>query len=167
MYSGLYQTPEEKTLLHHSAPGRSTSPTSTTSTRFGSFAMSNDSPSEYAECAALVDWLDRHGLTFTHVPLGGLRTQRSGAIMRRLGVRAGCPDYLIFDRPVTAPDARGVAVEMKRRRGATLSTAQRRFIATLEQHGWVVIVAYGAEQAVWELQRLGFGGQNVGGDAQT
>jgi hypothetical protein len=142
--------------------------------------MSNVTPSEYAECAALVDWMDRHGLTYTHVPLGGLRQKRTAAILRRLGARAGCPDYLVFSEPPMAVAPRGIAIEMKRRRGGTLSPAQGRFVAELERCGWLVIVAYGAEQAVQELQRFGFGAgdgdglqattngaHNGGGDAQT
>lgn len=133
----------------------------------------DQTPSEYAECAALVDWMDRHGLTYTHVPLGGLRTKREGAILRRLGARAGCPDYLIFSQPAggwvdwDALPIRGVAIEMKRRRGGTLSPAQGRFVSKLEQCDWLVIVAHGAEQAVDRLRELGFGGHNDGGGARA
>lgn len=130
--------------------------------------MTNPTPTEYAECAALVDWMDRHGILYTHVPLGGLRQKRTAAILRRLGARAGCPDYLIFTPPprVTAHRRRGVAIEMKRRRGDPPTAAQRRFIAELEHCGWHVIVAYGAEQAVDRLRALGFGGHNGAGGAR-
>ncbi len=125
-------------------------------------------PTEAQECAALAKWLDRAGVLYTHVPMGGLRDRKAAALLRNMGAKRGVPDYLIFTPPPVwwpvgsspAPvGMRGVALEMKRRKGGSLSDPQKWWIAQLKLAGWHVIVARGARDAVTQLTALGFGQQ--------
>ncbi len=127
-------------------------------------------PTEHAECIALAKWLDRHGICYTHVPLGGTDAA-AGSRARAIGAKRGVPDYLIFDRPplrdaMSSSRPRtahiyvthGVALEMKRRTGGRVSSAQEEWLRRLSHRGWVPIVAKGAGHAVEQLVALGYGG---------
>jgi hypothetical protein len=124
-----------------------------------------DDATEEAEQRALAEALDASGVLWCHVPNGGHRHKATAARMKGQGVKPGVPDVLIFTPPPTRPDACGIALELKRtslrpkRPGAALpacvSAAQRQWLANLEALGWVPVVAYGAADAVAELQRLG------------
>ena len=124
-------------------------------------------PTEAQECTALAQWLNRAGVLYTHVPMGGLRDRKAAALLRNMGTKAGVPDYLIFSLPpaywmlrnVAGRDVHGVALEMKRRKGGTLTEPQKWWIAQLKLAGWHVIVARGAEDAVTQLTALGYGQQ--------
>lgn len=72
------------------------------------------------------------------------------------GLSKGMPDLLIFDSPVNAPGNRGVAIEMKRVGGAKPTPEQLAWHADLQARGWVVLVCYGASDALRELARLGY-----------
>lgn len=135
-------------------------------------------PTEYQECADFVRWLERHGLAFTHVPMGGKRDRKEASILARIGTKPGVPDYLIFSPPPgpvpsaeeTLTEGRltsteegrgrevvGVAVEMKRRTGGRVSKAQAEWIETLRACGWAAFVAHGARDAIQKMESLGYG----------
>jgi len=127
---------------------------SPTSLRQGAAALS---PTEDAEQQVVVQWLELHRLHYTHVPNGGWRHVATARRLKALGVKAGVPDLLIFERPPARPDAVGVAIEMKRAKGGRVSAEQQRWLAHLERQGWVVAVCQGAGEAVELLRGLGFG----------
>lgn len=110
-------------------------------------------PYENAEHRALADWLDRRGLFWEHVPVGGKRSKKSGQQMRAMGARAGSPDFRIYDRVGTFI---GAAVELKRERSGRASPAQTDFLTKLERRGWACTVAHGADEAIAWLVRLGY-----------
>lgn len=114
-------------------------------------------PSEEQEQRVVVRWLELHGVLFCHVPNGGSRRRVEAAIFRGLGVQPGVPDLLIFDPPPAAPDRRGTALEMKRRKGGRLTDLQRRWLEALQARGWYAAVCHGADEALAVLQRLGYG----------
>ncbi len=127
-------------------------------------------PTEYQECTTLAAWLDYHRVLYTHVPLGGKRDKREAMNLKRIGAKAGVPDYLIFTPPPnlvlaedqTGPEPffvrpRGIALEMKRQSGGRVEPRQRRWMANLERVGWVCLVARGAADAIDQLQALGYG----------
>lgn len=112
---------------------------------------------EEHECRILCDWLNVWGVLYTHVPNGGSRSgAREGAKLKRLGLKAGVPDYLIFDVPKRL-EARGIAIEMKRRKGGATSQAQQQWIADLRDRGWLAKVCRGADDAIAWLRSLGYG----------
>lgn len=80
------------------------------------------------------------------------------------------PDVLIFTPPPGRPEAKGVALELKRachkpkrppREGARpwapgcFAPEQRSWLEALERAGWVVLVAFGAVDALQQLGEIG------------
>jgi hypothetical protein len=123
-------------------------------------------PTEEQEQVAVARWLRRNRVLFTHPPNGMHRTKSAGARLKRLGVIAGVPDLLIFSPAPAFPEARGVAIEMKRRSRGMVSLNQERFHRALEEAGWLVYVCEGAAVAINQLKELGYGlgikeGQNT------
>lgn len=119
-------------------------------------------PTEQDEHRTLAQWLDLHGLLWLHVPLGGYRRPVEAAILHGLGARAGAPDFFVFTRPPLIPESPGVVIELKRlgrdrERDGGLSPEQRRWLEALEAYGWQTKVAYGAGEAIWWLESLGYG----------
>jgi hypothetical protein len=108
-------------------------------------------PTEYQEHIRFARWLDAKRLLWCHVP-----NESSGPVQwrvkrKRMGVRPGVPDFLIFGTIHTGP----IAVEMKRVRGGRLSDTQQDWLDELANHGWITIVAKGADDAVAQLERIG------------
>ena len=86
-----------------------------------------------------------------HVPNGGNRSGREGAMFKAMGVKAGVPDLCL---PVPRGDFNNLWIEMKvdedgasGKRGST-SEAQEKWHSSLEQHGGYVVVAFGWKNAV-------------------
>ena len=121
-------------------------------------AMATRVPTEMQEQIALAAWLRKRGIWFCHPPNEGRRSRRQGAQLRAAGLMSGVPDILIFDRAPGAPDASGVAIELKRVNGrpSQVSANQRTWLEALEIRGWKVHVAYGCEDAVEWLVSLGY-----------
>lgn len=117
-------------------------------------------PTEHEEQQALAQWLDLvvGPRAWCHVPNGGARRKVEAARMTAIGVKPGVPDILIFRRPPLRPEARGVAIELKRQRGSRTTSAQEDWLRELrDAHGWVVCVARGWDAARQWLEGLGFG----------
>ena len=113
-------------------------------------------PTEHQEQVELVRWLRVHGVLHCHVPNGGRRGRREAIRLKAAGVEAGVPDLLLFDPPPIGGSC-GVALELKRRKGGRTSPKQERWLRELEARGWVALVCHGAEEAIQELERLGYG----------
>jgi hypothetical protein len=112
---------------------------------------------EHAEQVRVVHWLRVGGILHCAVPNGGYAlSPLAGRRMVEAGLSKGAPDLLIFDSPPNAPGNRGVAVEMKRVGGDKPTPEQLDWHAKLAERGWVVVVAYGAGEALRELARLGY-----------
>ena len=106
-------------------------------------------PLEHNEQCAVVDWFESqypHERIFA-VPNGGERNARVGRKLRSEGVRPGVPDLCI---PCLGP----LWVEMKRKRpiAGTPSKEQREWHDYLRAIGQRVIVARGADEAIWEIK---------------
>lgn len=118
--------------------------------------------SERDHQVALADYLDALGLLWCHVPNGGRRNRVTAARMKAEGVKPGVPDVLIFTRPPGAPEASGVAVELKKPRTRTAAgrvrPEQQDWLEGLESEGWLCCVAYGWHEAArWLEARCGYG----------
>lgn len=114
-------------------------------------------PTESQEMEMLARYLDAKGYTWCHVPNEGLRNPRTGARLKRQGMKAGVPDVLIFDRMVVRDgeihmDKRplaysGLAIELKRKIGGFVSLNQARWAVALRFCGWAVYVCGGFDEA--------------------
>ena len=116
-------------------------------------------PTEEQEQLALVQWLELHKIRYTHVPNEGKHKVQYRAKQKRLGVKPGVPDILIFDRPPLSPENVGVAIELKRQKGGRVTPEQIAWLEDLKARGWAVAVCRGAMEAIRFLQELGFGGR--------
>lgn len=105
-------------------------------------------------CAELFDGL---GLLWCHIPNGGARSARTGAWLKSLGVKAGAPDALIFERLPSFPNARGLAVEFKTDKGR-LTESQSQWHTELERCVWEVRVVRSVDGMVDVLAEVGIVG---------
>ena len=110
---------------------------------------------ETQEQNRLAKWLDMAAGPYGWAHPVNEGKRKRGAQAKQAGMKAGLPDVLIFAHN---HKYRGVALELKRADGGTgLSEEQALWFRWLQIHGWHVILACGAEQAVEKLQALGFG----------
>jgi hypothetical protein len=116
------------------------------------------------EQVELANWLDRHvpPCSWCHVPNefpnrghDDWQSAKYAAKLRAKGRKPGVPDCMIFYTPTALKHA-GVAVELKRSDGGTVSDDQHAWHASLRALGWYVIVAHGAQEAIQQLQAIGY-----------
>lgn len=113
-------------------------------------------PYEEDEQIAFVQWMQLHNIPHAHVPneIGGSsRSVKIRAIkMKRMGTSKGFPDLLVFlpFKGITgAVDAyEMVAIEMKRKKGGTVSKEQKQWIEILTKAGVPSKVCRGADEAI-------------------
>ena len=117
-------------------------------------AMPTLTPKEDDEQAAFVTWLRLKHIAHFSVPNEGKRSHAAAKRLERLGRMAGVPDLIIIQ---PAKCGHPVAVEMKRRTGGKLSSAQIEAHRVMGEHGWHVIVARGCREAIAGMEKLGYG----------
>lgn len=103
-------------------------------------------PSEHQEQVLFVNWfrLTYPGVLIHATPNAAKRTKRTAGIMKSEGMVAGIPDLFI--------PAWGLWIEMKRRKGGSLSPEQKRIIKYLRANGIPVHVCKGADEAMAVVQ---------------
>lgn len=123
--------------------------------------------SEAAEQKILVRWLRSRGVMFFSVPNEGKRSYRQATHLKARGLTPGVPDLIIVTMARDKPNTAGyeiplvVCVELKSAKRKTardggLSPEQRTWHKAAAKHGWHVVVAYGAKDAVAQLADLGY-----------
>jgi len=117
-------------------------------------------PTERQEQVRVAKLLDHLGLLWCHVPNEGHgRRGKEGAIrgarLRAEGLKAGCPDILVFD-PCKGPGGVGLAIELKRVTGGRVSEDQKRWLSELEKRGWVSRVCKGFDEVHQLLKEVGY-----------
>jgi hypothetical protein len=114
-------------------------------------------PLEFAVHCLVADTLRRWGTAgwrWTHLPMGERRDAVTGARLKRMGVQAGWPDFILL------PPGRGQAftrahfLELKRR-GGRLTDAQADFAQWCVANGCPHAVAHCYEEAVAVLKGWG------------
>ena len=113
-----------------------------------------ENPLEYKEQIRLAAYLDRLGVLWCHVPNERITTKIRGARLKAAGVKAGCPDCIVF-QPAPGKST-GVVIELKRRKGGRLSPTQREFLQRFSALGWPAYCAAGADAAIRWLQEQGY-----------
>lgn len=78
-----------------------------------------------------------------HVPNGGKRDPSTGALLKKMGVKAGVPDLCL---PVPVGRYHGLYIELKIGKGRP-SDRQREWIAHLFEAGYAVHICYGFKEA--------------------
>tara|TARA_R100000365_G_C2740408_1_gene69136 strand:+ start:27 stop:524 length:498 start_codon:yes stop_codon:yes gene_type:complete len=100
--------------------------------------------------------LNRLGLLWCHVPNEGKRSVVAGSRLRAAGLKSGVPDILIFSSAPNKPEAHGVAIELKRKKGGRLSETQKDWLRRLEDAGWYAVVCHGYDETMDEIKKLGY-----------
>jgi hypothetical protein len=110
-----------------------------------------DCAQEWQEAERLIRWTDDEGARLYPelgmlyaVPNGGFRHKAVAGKMKAQGVRAGVLD---FNLDVARGPYHGLRIELKRRVGGTVSTAQKHWIAWLRGQGYLAVVCRGWEEA--------------------
>ena len=104
--------------------------------------------SEDAEQVAVVNWLRAKGALVFHIPNGMKSGPVTGARFKRLGVLAGVPDlcFVLHGGEV-------VWIEMKKLKGK-VSKEQMAVHEQLINHGHIVVIGYGAKDAIKKVLEL-------------
>lgn len=112
-------------------------------------------PTEEDEQIAVFDWIacaenqyPALKLCF-HIANGGKRTITEAKRFKAMGVKAGVPDLFL---PVPRGRYHGLWIEMKRTQDGKVSENQKWWIGALNSLGYSAQVAYGAEQAIRQLE---------------
>lgn len=111
-------------------------------------------PMESAETSMVVRWALYHEQMWPelamlyHIPNEGKRSMRTGAQMKREGMKSGVPD-LHLAWPMGK--FHGLYIEMKRRAGETPTQNQADWLENLHNAGYCVCWCRGADEAVQAL----------------
>jgi hypothetical protein len=88
-------------------------------------------------------WLKAKGILYFAVPNGGKRGKTAQAQAKREGIQSGVPDLVIL-----VPFGRAIFVEMKRRKGGTVTAAQKYWVKRLRVLGFDAEVCRGSDDAI-------------------
>lgn len=113
----------------------------------------------YMSTLVLLWSLQGQRLVWTHNPAGGKRSAGEGGKLKAAGYRKGVPDAFIFNSPPSRPEAKGLAIELKRRHTGRASSEQKQWLLDLDGCGWITAVCHGAEEAIALINQLGYADQ--------
>ena len=115
----------------------------------------NITPKEDSEQAMLFNWAKMARGKYPEldlmyaIPNGGYRSIKTAKLMKATGVKAGIPDICL---PVARHGFHALYIEMKRRKGGTVSVAQKSMINALAEQGNLAIVCRGMDEAIEALK---------------
>ena len=118
--------------------------------------MKTKQPLESWEQERVARWLDARDIIWAHIPNEGKRSLRTGAALKRQGLKPGAPDIMVFSTAPDFPAFRGVAIELKRVNGDKPTANQQRWLKDLDRVGWYSAVCEGHEEAIQVLESLGW-----------
>lgn len=119
-------------------------------------------PYEEDEQITFVQWCRLNGIPHTHIPneIGGSTSaMKARAIkMKKMGTSKGFPDLLVFI-PINGitgdiDSYQMCAIEMKRRKGGTVSKDQKRWLEILQASGAMSAVCHGADEAIAYVEAI-------------
>ena len=106
--------------------------------------------SEAQEQATVIEWALYNQNRYPelkllhHIPNGGRRDARTGAMMKRQGVKAGVPDLHL---PVSRGKYHSLYIEMKTDKGRPTDT-QKEWLDALNAEGNMAVICHSAEEAI-------------------
>lgn len=127
--------------------------------------MNNICPLESAEQQLVVSWANyakfenyRVGDFLFAIPNGGSRRKAFGKVsleairMKKEGIRAGVPDLMLA---IASENFHGLFIEMKRKikSKSRVSDSQKEWHSKLKFQGYMVVVAYGADEAIMAIKK--------------
>ena len=111
------------------------------------------------EHITVAHWLTLHGVFFIHVPNEGKRSWATGKKLKRMGMKKGVVDFLIFDPPPNRETVSsiGTVMELKALDGKKPTDAQIDFMSEMETRGYAIGCFFGSDAAIKWLEALGYG----------
>lgn len=119
--------------------------------------MKKNIPTEHQEQVAFFEWWNiwSHGLPYLAfaIPNGGARNAVTGAMLKREGVMRG-----VFDVMVAWPrnEKHGLFIELKRRKGGSVSPEQKEFMERMTEAGYECHVCRGWNEAAEVVKDYAF-----------
>lgn len=113
-------------------------------------------PTEYEECVAFVDWLRLNNIPHSHCAnesqSGSRNAMIRGAKLKRIGQSRGVWDYEVFV-PIKGITGevdcyQQLKIEMKRKKGSTISVEQKKWGEIYELAGVPCKICHGANEAI-------------------
>lgn len=105
-------------------------------------------PTEHDEQVTLCQWLDIVGVTYYAVPNGSNKSHTAQRKFKAEGLKPGVPDIVcLFDGGVS------VYIEMKRRKGGTVSKEQKEWQQRLHLLGFEAHICKGAAEAIAVIEK--------------
>ena len=101
-------------------------------------------PTEKTEHLNVAQYLRFRGVMFNHSPNEGKRDIHTGAQLKQMGMRPGFPDFFIYE---ARNGYHGLAIELKRIKGGTVSVTQKQCLQELNDRGYKAEVARGFDEA--------------------
>ena len=107
-------------------------------------------PYESAEQQALFAWAAMYAAKYPalnrmyHIPNEGKRSYATGRRMRAEGLKKGVPDICL---PCARGGYHGLYIELKRRKGGSLSEDQKEWLGALRDEGYMAVMCKGWEEA--------------------
>ena len=102
---------------------------------------------EWQDTIAVADYLRLRDLLFMHIPNEGKRTPEQGAILKRMGLSKGAPDFIVFE---PRGGFHGFALELKTEDGR-LTKEQLEWAANLSRRGYAWTMAKGVDEAIRKI----------------
>lgn len=95
----------------------------------------------------IVKFLTLRGLKFFHTPNGGYRNPREAAKFKRMGVKAGIPDIIIYSTPRKQMGLKGLTFELKVGSNKITQHQEQR-MEEFKDEGWAVYVVRSLDEAM-------------------
>lgn len=105
-------------------------------------------PTEHDEQKAFCKYLDFVHLTYFAVPNGSNKSMTARRKFKAEGLKAGVPDMVIL-----LEGGKTVFIEMKRKRGGTVSKEQKEWLERLRVLGFDAYICKGAKEAIEVVQK--------------
>ena len=120
--------------------------TKKTASSIGSLIEAGAIPSEHDEQRYFVQWFRRRfpDVRIFAIPNGGERGRATAGRLKAEGVSRGVPDLCVPEWFLW--------VEMKRRKGGTVSPEQKSWIAYLNKAGYKAVICKGMDEAIQEAE---------------
>ena len=93
--------------------------------------------------------LDSTGLVWTHVPNGGMRNLMVAVKLKRMGVKAGVPDVMVFNPGIYHA---GLAIELKVGKNKP-SDKQVQWMDDLQACGWATAVCRSIDEVIETIKK--------------
>lgn len=121
-------------------------------------AALESNPLESISQETVAAWLDAKKVFYSATVAGAFLHPATFTRLKRMGLKRGVSDILIFDPPPAYGNAyKGVCLEMKRRKGSVVSDDQLAWLSEMSKRGWLTVVAKGEDEAISVLETCGYG----------